>query len=564
MCKWQSFEKIKSAPIFNKTFAEVLLVISVLAVGLFYEYLSCAASVAICVGLIVIMRKKGRFVVKIGLGSAAVGLAVISYGLAAFWAVDSGMAVIGFFKFLPAALYALLLMQSEKTEEHLLVLPAVTVFMTVVSGGLALIPALRDIFAPAGRLAGFFMYSNTFALVCLVCVIIISTNEKRHVIDYVFLVVLLAGIILSGSRTVFVLTVVSVVLLAILTKDKKLRLAVMGITAVAVAGGAAYAFLSGSFDTAGRFLTTAFGESTFVGRLLYYYDALPLILKNPFGTGYLGWYYLQQSVQTGLYSVRYVHNDFLQLALDVGWIPALLFIAAAVRAFFRKGAGLQKRLLLGVMTAHCMFDFDMQFVGVLFIYMILLDCGKGNEYVLKWRCSAGVGALSAAGVCSLYMTIALFAAWVNGFGVSSALYPFNTDANVTMLTAETDEEKMNAIADRIISQNKYVTIAYSAKAAHAFSLGDFTEMIQYKEKAIANAPLICEEYENYIFMLAWGKQLYLQSGDTQSAEFCDKKIRKTVRDIHAISDRLSPLGRKINDQPRTEISEELSEYVGNL
>lgn len=53
-----------------------------------------------------------------------------------------------------------------------------------------------------------------------------------------------------------------------------------------------------------RFYVFSIKESTFVGRLLYYYDALPVIRKNPFGLGYMGYYYIQQSIQTGVYFVK--------------------------------------------------------------------------------------------------------------------------------------------------------------------------------------------------------------------------------------------------------------------
>lgn len=546
-------------------FIRIFLAASLLAVGLFYEFLSCAASAALCVYLIYTAKKNGGFVFKTSLGGITAITISLFYGLSAFWAVDPGMAFIGFFKFLPIALFALVIMQFKKDGmEYLDILPATAALMTVASGVLSLIPPISEVFAPAGRLAGFLQYSNTFALILLVSVIITASKEKLNIIDHVYLVIFLLGILLSGSRTVFALTLLTVVLIIIFHKSKRIKLTLLIITAAGIAAGVLYAVLSGNFDTIGRFLTTSLGESTFVGRLLYFYDALPIILKNPFGTGYLGFYYLQQSIQTGLYSVRYIHNDFLQLMLDIGWIPSVMFIAAAIRSFFKKGASLQKRLILLVMTAHCMFDFDLQFIAVYFICILLTDCEKGKEYKFKGLTAVKHIPIIVIGCCSVYMMTALVAAWTNNHVFSNALYPFNTDVNVALITEETNPAQMDKYADKIISQNKYVTVAYSAKAAYAFSNGDFTNVIKFKDMAINNAPLVYDEYEDYVIMLLTGYELYMQASDIQSAEYCRAKITEVVNSLDSIDGKLSALGKKINDQPQTVLPREILQYVNSL
>lgn len=549
----------------DRGFIEIFLAVSLLAVGLFYEFLSCAASIALCVYLIYTIKKNGGFVFKKNLGGITAVIIPLFYGLSAFWAVDPGMAFIGFFKFLPIALFTLVIMQFKKDGmEYLDILPTTAALMTVVSGLLALIPPISEIFAPAGRLAGFLQYSNTFALILLVSVIITATKEKLNVVDHIYLVIFLLGILLSGSRTVFALTLLAIVLLIIFHKSKRTKLTLLIITAAGIAAGVLYAVLSGNFDTIGRFLTTSLEESTFVGRFLYFYDALPLILNNPFGTGYLGFYYLQQSIQTGLYSVRYVHNDILQIMLDIGWIPAVMLIAAVAHSFFKKGTSLQKRLILLVMTAHCMFDFDLQFIAVFFIYILMIDCEKGKEYRLKGFSITRQIPSIIIGCSSAYMMTALAAAWTNSHAFSNALYPFNTDVSVALLTEETDPVQMDKLADKIISQNKYVTVAYSAKAAYAYSNGDFTNVIKFKDLALQNAPLIYEEYEGYVIMLLTGYELYMQANDIQSAEYCRTKIAEVVNALNSVNSKLSVLGKKIDDQPHTQLPQELLQYIDNL
>ena len=77
------------------------------------------------------------------------------------------------------------------------------------------------------------------------------------------------------------------------------------------------AVAAGSAGILERFTNISFGASTFLGRILYVQDALPLILKHPFGLGYYGYYFIQQSVQTGVYTVVNAHNELIQILLDV-------------------------------------------------------------------------------------------------------------------------------------------------------------------------------------------------------------------------------------------------------
>ena len=63
---------------------------------------------------------------------------------------------------------------------------------------------------------------------------------------------------------------------------------------------------------------TVFLKSTLAWRLIYYCDAVRVIIRHPLGIGVYGWQNLQYGIQSAAYSVKYVHNGFLQLALDGG------------------------------------------------------------------------------------------------------------------------------------------------------------------------------------------------------------------------------------------------------
>lgn len=542
-------------------FIELFLLVALYAVGLFYEFLSCAASVALCVYLMVRTIKTGSLRLRGNLLSAAVAAVDLLYALSALWAVDSGMAVWGFFKILPAPLFLLALMQDPGARERALdLLPPAACVMTVTSAVLMQIPALRSLFSVAGRLSGFFQYANTFALFLLLALVVLVTGETLTWRTWVQAAILLGGILYSGSRTVFVLLLAAVAVLVIFHPQKRVRwgLAFVVLLGIGVAAGAA--LITGRMDSIGRFLTTSLTESTFVGRLLYFQDALPLILRHPFGLGYMGYYYIQPSIQTGVYSVMFIHNDFLQLLLDVGWIPALLLTAALVRAFFRRGAGLRTRLLLLLFAAHCCFDFDLQFTGMLLLLLTIAYREEGREWIWKKPRVPVVAGGAAAAALALYIGTAQLLSQVGQYGAALALYPGNTTARVALLTQETTADGMDQAADRILRQNTCLSVAYSAKARAAFARGDFQEVIRNKRLALERAPFASEEYEDYCRMLMTGIGLYEQAGDAYSAQVCRDELLQAAHQMETLDSRLSPLGKRIVDQPRTELAADIRAY----
>lgn len=528
--------------------------------GGFHEWVSCLYSLALIGILLWGAQREGGLRLQKHLTFFAVLTLACFYGVSAFWAVDRGMAIVGFFKFLPLPLFALALMQigAQERREILDAAPISGGVMVALSLVLWLIPACRDALYVNGRMGGFFQYPNTFALFLLVGLILLAGREKWKLAEWLCLPLLLAGIALSGSRTVFFLTAAVVFALCFFLKGKK-RWALCLLLAAMVAGTSLYVALTGNVAGIGRYLTSSLGSSTFLGRFLYYKDVLPVVLKHPFGLGYLGYYYQQGSFQTGVYTVQHVHNDFLQILVDVGWIPAALFVAALVLGFLRR-KGFIDRLLLAAIVAHCMFDFDLQFVSLWFLLLLALDWegGKGRMLGKKmlWRTAGAV----AASLC-LWQGIAL---GLYRFGKNEAavkVYPGCTGAWISLLSQAGDAEEMERVADEILSRNQSVSLAYSAKARAAYANGDFERMIAYKRQAIAHAKYEMEEYLDYFDMLYVGIQLYLKNGDVESAEFCRQRLMEIPDMLQEVSDGTDELAWKIRDKPDLALPEE---YQGIL
>lgn len=540
----------------------LLFFLSIISCGLFHEFVSALFSVLLFAAIIYDIFKNKKLILRVNRTGISVFIITAAYLICSVWAIDSGMAILGFVKFLPLPLFYVSFMQNPEEKEKLFkYLPAFAAITTTVSAVFMQIPVIKGYFSVAGRLSGFFQYSNTFALFLLVCLIFAVTEKTPFKkTDFLYIAIIIGGILYSGSRTVMLLTVLSLAVLLVFLPQKRIKIAVISIFAAMAAAAVIYAVISGNFDTVGRFLKTSFTESTFLGRLLYYKDGLRVIAKHPFGLGYLGYYFCEQSIQTGFYSVRYIHNDFLQLMLDVGWLPAAGFIYVILRSFFSRGSGLRKRLLIFVIAAHASFDFDLQFVSVFVLFVLILDDKSGKVIEIKSIARTTV-IIAFAAILQLYFGIVLLFSYLELNTLALRLYPYNTEVRTKLLTEEINNEKMNEMADRILEQNEYVSIAYSAKARYAYSVGDFGKVISYKKDVFKYAPYQIEEYNEYCRMLIIGIQLYEQNGDIDSAEYCKNELLEVPEILKSVEKKTDELAFRLTDKPQLTLDDEILNYI---
>lgn len=539
-----------------------LLLVILLLTGGFHEYIACAASAALCVYLIIRISRNRTLILRKGLTSLSVAAICLGYGLSCFWAVDPGMALIGFVKFLSVGLFALCLWQEENASRVLNILPAFAAITVLISALGMQIPFLREQFSVADRLSGFFQYPNTFALFLLICQLLLLNKDRYTLWDWLILAVLVGGLLYTGSRTVFVLFLLSN-LLFLFSRQKKARLAV-GIIAGCAAVAVVCLLIWGQDSILSRYLTISFTESTFVGRLLYMADALPLLLKHPFGMGYMGYYYSQTAIQTGVYSVAFVHNDFLQLFLDAGLIPGGLFLAAVVACLFRKGVSFRQKLPMAVLCLHSLLDFNLQYVGMFCLLLLLMEDPKAKTVTLTRGLPVLQVAAAVLALLSLYIGTATALSHFRQYAAADALYPYNTQTKLSMLEQEDDLENAVVIAHQILKQNTTCYVPYSILAKHAYSQGDFAALIENKNTVFSLCPFGYEEYEEYCIMLINGIYLYHQAGDAVSVQVCQSQLLSAQAALNANQDRLSTLGRLIVDQPVTQLSEEVRNYIDQL
>lgn len=540
----------------------LLLMISSFLSGGFYEVISCICSVCLVVYLVYCRLKTGNLIFYRDITLIWTIVLAIAFGIGVLWAVDHGMSLFGFVKFLPLPLFTAAVMQITPQERQKLLdtVPLSGEIMTIISFCMSKIPVFSDFFLVNSRLAGFFQYPNAFALFLLTGIIILIGKNCWNIWRLFCITVLLFGIAQSGSRTVFFILIITVLNYCIVLKNNKNRWILLCLLILMVAVTTVYAVVTGNMADVGRYLTTSLSSSTFLGRLLYFKDSIPVILRHPMGLGYMGYYFTQGSFQTGVYSVRNIHNELLQIFLDAGWIPAGFFIAAVVKSLISKKSTLTHRILLLAIIAHCMFDFDLQFIVIDFVLILAMNpvaeckCKVDNKYII-W--------ITGGILCIISLWIGTASAFYN-FGkyqIAVNLYPGYTSAWIDMLQQAETVNDMDSVADRVIALNESVSLAYSAKARAAYANGDFENMIFYKKKAISLSKYELEEYLDYFNMLYVGIQLYTVNSDMKSAEYCRQQLLEIPGLMADVIDKTDDIAWRINDKPELILPDEYQEIL---
>lgn len=534
-------------------------------IGVFHVWASALLSIVILICLVYQSRRQPlRLPSHIGFWAAVVTVA--AYALCSLWAVDKALAPFGAVKYLPVPLFFLLCANrpGEEARTARSLLPYLSAASVVLSLLLGCIPGLQGLFYVNSRLAGFFQYPNTFALYLLLGLIVGLQSEASAACKYPVAALNLSGILLSGSRTVFFL-LAGYTLVLIIIGQGKVRFVPAFVLAGLALAAACYAAGTGNVSSVTRFLTASRSASTLLGRLLYVQDALPVILKHPFGLGYMGYSFLQGSFQTGVYSVANAHNELAQLLLDVGWLPAGITIAAFIQIF--RETDLEGKILLACLCIHSLFDFDFQYIAIALLPVLLaehaFDAPAAPKRVrAKHRKSQGAprqtGRLPGSSVAaaaavliagSMYFGAVSGAEYCKDYTAVLTLYPNHTYALMEKLKAAGSAEEVSVLSERILARNKSVSLAWSAKARVAYARGDFTTVISAKTEAISLSPYTLEEYLDFFDMLYKGYELYTENNMADSAEFCRQCLLSIPSLLEDTLIHTSSLGRRIADQP---------------
>ncbi|NLL70295.1 MAG: hypothetical protein GX238_04100 [Epulopiscium sp.] len=241
--------------------------------------------------------------------------------------------------------------------------------------GFSLMPGMVTV--KSHRLQSFLQYANTTALFMGIGLLLsidkyFQGKKKR----FLFLGFLFGiALFLTKSRTTFVifLFILAFYLFGFLNKKAKMIfLSGIGVSFVLMV-------LAGA-----RIAKIKLTEPTLIERLITFYDGVHILWRKPWGIGLGNWQFMQFKYQSAPYQVRYIHNIFLQMALDGGVLVPLFFIAIILLYFFRnyKTKNVNFYIFL-LIVLQSFFEISFNYGIVIAYFTFLLTLLKQPGSVLK-------------------------------------------------------------------------------------------------------------------------------------------------------------------------------------
>ncbi|MGN1144399.1 MAG: O-antigen ligase family protein [Anaerovoracaceae bacterium] len=478
------------------------------------------------------------------------------------YAVDSGLAVMGFVKFLPLSIWILLMATEIQREKILSAVPYIAAAITA-AGIFAGLTPLRDWFYINNRFSGTYQYANGFALLLLLALIVLLWENFGKIRTAILSCILLTGIIATGCRAVFLLTVLTV-LVWILSgrKEWKQKKWIIGFLLLIVAASVILGAVTGHFYQFARFTRFSITSSSLSGRLLYNLDGLNILRNHPMGLGYKGYSFYQGAVQTGNYAVTYVHNELLQAALDFGILPAVLLGFGWIRAITGKKVTMRNRMLLLAAGLHGLFDWSLQFPATLMILCLAADWDERFEFSFHGAKRVLPGILSGVSVILvLWLGTASVLEYAGKYEAAVKVDPYLTTSQMRLINdASSDEEKYRN-AEAICSRNDYCTIALQAMAEKSAREMDFEKMAEYGERAVRSSRYNSTGYELYLYLLSYAVDNCSQQGDQERALHYLQKAADLSDIIQAVADSTSPYAKNLYDKPEIKLDDAYEEYM---
>lgn len=541
-----------------------LLLLSAFLYGGFYEF-SGAVLAAVLGILLIICRVKYSFQIK-GKKQLAVLLFVfLWFGITCFYAIDRAMAFVGVIKMLPLLLGYLFFMQfSDETRQKAAGWIVHIGCLMVLIGILALpFPVLKEQLWQAGRFGGFFQYSNTCALYLLAGLVVIcnrwiegkqgisedkngeqESKFQRNRIQILEGIVLFAGLLLTGSRGVMLLLLGYLIWFIWHLPSQKAKKYGLGCIVAFLAVLAVIMIVTNGAgeQNIGRIFTIFRYSSTWKGRILYDLDALRMIAKYPFGMGYHGYAYVQGQMQSGVYKTLFVHNDWLQAALDLGILPAILFAAVMLRQILKgKQSSMQKQMLLLIML-HMLIDFDLQFTAVGFLGLLCLDYGKTEDTLKKKTKIEDCIFLTVISVGCIYFCIPFLLDYAGESQKALSFYSTYTPAQLAVMEKRQSADEATLAAEQILTHNTHLAEVYQYLAYGALEKGDYEDSFANMEKAISCDIYAKELYDEYEEILSQAEKM---QGSDQSERRAWIKNKK-----QEVLKKSSSLAYELNDRPQ--------------
>jgi len=407
-----------------------------------------------------------------------------------------------------------------------------------------------------GRLHSLFGYANTTALV-LGIGIFYSVEKCRQngkwktqpfLINAFLALAFFTAMFLTHSRTTFVVFVLVFGFYVLQKLSGKVKLAIL-------CGGISSFILLSFFDI--RVMQISLFAPTLVERYISYLDALNILLRRPLGIGLGNWQYLQFYYQSAPYHVTYIHNHYLQLALDGGLLAAAGFTAILVLFFtkIKRDVYFYVGIFIAV-TAIFEVHFNFGFVIIYFAYLLARNTSS-PEISLQMHRIKYVLLLPLVFLCIL-LTSNFFISrgqdylWqgdlhraYNSFNIALRLNPLNDGLNIYLAqTQPTFEGALIYLAQGHRANHRNIPILDALAWGHIHA-GNFEEAYYYANKLLETRPLSehSQRMVADVLMIAYNQSII-------SGEEYEQFITKLEQRIYEINTDINSLYRFIDSYMR--------------
>lgn len=479
--------------------------------------------------------------------------------LVSFWSIDYMENLMGVMRLGVVCLW-MWLIRCKKQEEICFAqksIPMLGCGMVLISLLVFYIPDLRPHFWENSRMSGFFQYANTNGLFLAIGIIILIRSwkeQKENILKIFQLLLLLVGLLLTGSRSVLILLVVWGVWYAVRTVEFRKPFLVT-IVLAGVLGGLFVTF-TGNTKNIGRVFTIFKSSSTLWGRLLYDRDALLLLVKKFYGLGRMGYYYSQGTFQSGVYHIKFVHNDFLQIALDYGVIVLLMLLFFIGWQILRGKQCRRDKEILLFLCAASLVDFHCQYLSILMMAALFLDYGECSREK-KAQLRENYIILPVVFLVFVYIGIATGCSKMGNQDAALSMFPNYTFAQEKKIVSCMGTPEAYELATELIGKNPYNITAYIARGSFYASQLQVQECIANLDRMLELDPYNVEYYRQYEELL---KNVQMQidavsdlPGNQKLAEqdtvLIQERIGTLPGQLEGMRERTSLLAYKIKDKP---------------
>lgn len=557
---------MKIDKIYPKFLFAVMLIFPFLSGG-YYVFTCALMSILLVIGLLISVINN-RFV-ELSKSYTAITFAVITlfYLISKFWAIDSSMAIEGFLKYLCVFLFLVSLWQIEKSERENLfdAVPISAAGMTVISVLLGLIPQLHIRFYDANEdLHGFFEYANAYAIFLLAAVIILIFRNKNKILSVLCAIICIYGIYASNSRAVWLIsTIVAVVIVSCFifkkADSKKKKIAFFTVLFAIAITILAVLVLTGYLSEIFNYINT---DGSVNERYLYYKDVLLYSIKHPFGKGAYAFYFAQPQFQSAYYYAIDVHNDYLQIMIEAGIIPSVMFVIAIILQLFSKNNNPVQKFTLIAIAMHSAFDYDLQFVSIFFILTLCFDY-KNTD---RCKISSKLIAIFIAIIIIGFNGVIGISNYMNYIGKhDKSVYFYKNTPSMLILMQSTDQQQAGYdYANDILSINDSVFEANNVLSNIYAENERYDEAIEQMELVIEKDPRNMQHYRDYIDLCVSAHDYYGKAGENVKAQGCIDKILSVPKRLDDLKQSTDERGIKYGRKQRFNVGKKYIKIINSF